>query len=338
MADMTLLLRLLGAALPLTLATPLACQTGGDAAGLRGLDGGDLVLTTVERPGFCVTLRGDDGRVVAQAAALARLIDHGGLPGALAGSTSGGITLQVADAILANPAVRVCGDAPCSPVEIGERTSLLLRSLEAYTLFVGKLPDQRQAKAIASFYAGRSDAADLGSWSTFLNECSTNGRGASWAEIYGLPAGTTTCGQQFLQMLKRYETRAATEKTATDTAAWSGRSLPLVTGLAAGQTTDAALTQGLRGLGCESVVYVTRRDPKPLPATTVAAPQADAFWCTDWRAFKEQQIRELAQNAGDAPLQLQPGGQLPPGLSSYPRLAAGAATGGGPTLPGCGPP
>lgn len=391
------------------------------------LGGGEVPAGPLAGPGVCLAIRGDDGHIFAQTAALASLIDRTGLPGAVAGRRSATVTMRLLDAMLANPAVRICGGEPCSTADVGDRVALLLRSLEGYVAHVGEgagtlplvgtdwlverataeqvdkdlaagrtsgraalvrvleAPDvldiaseptrqwlaasptpvtdaqsvlsslrlglagvladgerpaisraafDLQVSRIAAFYAGRADPAAFGEWRAFLDECAAKARATPWLELAGLPAGVDTCGRSFRRLLGHAEAAAP---ASPDAAAWTGKSLPLLTATP-DEDHDSGLVRGLYDLGCESVLYLTRRSAKAAPRAAVPGAKvvaADLVWCTDWGSYRERQILDLAQDLEDSPLLVAPGRAPPLGFSTFPGLTpAGSA----PSIPGCNAP
>jgi hypothetical protein len=56
----------------------------------------------------------------------------------------------------------------------------------------------------ASFYAAYGDA-DLEATEAWLNDCAAAGRGKTWSEVRALPAGDSTCGEQFMALMAEYD-------------------------------------------------------------------------------------------------------------------------------------
>lgn len=108
-------------------------------------------------PNLCVAVRGDDGRIFAQTAALTKILELQGPIDALAGGGSAAPTLFLYDSILANPSVRTCGVSACTPRQVAERAALLLKSLAGYVAARGSIGDTTSLLG-ASVFKEQADA------------------------------------------------------------------------------------------------------------------------------------------------------------------------------------
>ncbi len=88
---------------------------------------------TTEKPLVCVGIRGNGQNIFAHFGGLARIHEEYGQLTAVAGGSSGSITTFLTESMYTNPAVYQCGgDASCSDAQVGERMSLMYKSLEGY--------------------------------------------------------------------------------------------------------------------------------------------------------------------------------------------------------------
>jgi uncharacterized surface protein with fasciclin (FAS1) repeats len=88
------------------------------------------------RPGrrddICVGIRGNGERVTAHFGALARIIEHYGVPEGGAGGSSGSISLFFLESVAMNPLVYDCGGRTCTRREHNDRAALLFKSILGY--------------------------------------------------------------------------------------------------------------------------------------------------------------------------------------------------------------
>jgi len=68
-------------------------------------------------------------------------------------------------------------------------------SYRALIEFLGKVGD---------FYALQGDFADSAGMNDYFKACATPGHGKPWSEVQRLPAGQSTCGQTYSQLIKNY--------------------------------------------------------------------------------------------------------------------------------------
>ncbi len=82
---------------------------------------------------MCAGIRGNGPRLWAHFTSIARLIEHYGPLGGLAGGSSGSITLFLTESAQANPLVTDCGGRVCSRVEAGAREAFLMKAIQGLT-------------------------------------------------------------------------------------------------------------------------------------------------------------------------------------------------------------
>jgi len=104
-------------------------------------------------PRACVAMRGNGNLIFAHFAALARLVELGGLFDGGAGGSSGSISLFLYESIYANPDVHQCADGACSPDEAAARAALLLKSLQGYLAYLGNTDEARALTQLAPLAA-----------------------------------------------------------------------------------------------------------------------------------------------------------------------------------------
>jgi hypothetical protein len=90
---------------------------------------------------LCAAVRGNGERIPAHFASLARIVEHYGPPGAIAGGSSGSITSFLYESIASNPNAIECGEVACSATERAERIAFLLKSLEGTLEVLGQSPE-----------------------------------------------------------------------------------------------------------------------------------------------------------------------------------------------------
>ncbi|MEM9388603.1 MAG: hypothetical protein AAGA68_26420 [Pseudomonadota bacterium] len=82
---------------------------------------------------MCAGVRGNGPRLWAHFTSIARLIEHYGPLGGLAGGSSGSITLFLTESAQANPLVTDCGNRVCSRVEAGAREAFWMKAIQGLT-------------------------------------------------------------------------------------------------------------------------------------------------------------------------------------------------------------
>jgi len=97
----------------------------------------------------CVGVRGNGGRIWSHFGALARIHEHYGLIGGIAGGSSGSITSFLTESMYLNQYAYDCGDA-CSEDETARRIALMFKTLPAYMEVLAGTPE---AQAIGQLVA-----------------------------------------------------------------------------------------------------------------------------------------------------------------------------------------
>lgn len=108
--------------------------------------------------GTCVAFKGNGPRLPAHFGALARLVEHHGLIGGVAGGSSGSISSYLVDSVQANPALYDCGDVSCTPEEQGLRAALLFKTLPQYLYALRDTQEGRALGALQQIVARAQDA------------------------------------------------------------------------------------------------------------------------------------------------------------------------------------
>ena len=90
---------------------------------------------------LCAAVRGNGERIPAHFASLARIVEHYGPPGAIAGGSSGSITSFLYESIASSPSTIQCGDAACSAAQRAERIAFLLKSLQGTLEVLAQTPE-----------------------------------------------------------------------------------------------------------------------------------------------------------------------------------------------------
>jgi len=85
-----------------------------------------------DTPNRCLAVRGNGELIMAHFSSLAALTEHFGLFDGLAGGSSASLSMFVYESILQSPALKTCGNAPCSDEQKALRAALLLKSVYAY--------------------------------------------------------------------------------------------------------------------------------------------------------------------------------------------------------------
>src|SRR5688572_4104212 len=121
-----------------------ACAGSGDGDGSDPACTGDKCDDLGDGSGditVCAAVRGNGERIPAHFAALARIVEHYGPPGAIAGGSSGSITSFLYESIASNPGTIECGSAACGEAARAERIAFLLKSLQGTLEVLAQSPE-----------------------------------------------------------------------------------------------------------------------------------------------------------------------------------------------------
>ncbi len=102
-----------------------------DVQDFRPVGGARAVRVWGYEAPMCAGVRGNGPRLWAHFTSLARLVEHYGPLGGLAGGSSGSLTLFLTESAQANPLVTDCSDHTCSRLEAGAREAFWLKSIQA---------------------------------------------------------------------------------------------------------------------------------------------------------------------------------------------------------------
>lgn len=149
-------------ALALLLLGPLLCAfpaCGDEVAPPETVAPPTEVVPSDDAYGTCVAFKGNGPRFPAHFGALARLVEHHGLIGGVAGGSSGAISSYLVESVQANPAVYTCGWLACTPEQQAIRAAALFKSVPA---FLQRLHDTDEARAFVALQRIADRVQDAG--------------------------------------------------------------------------------------------------------------------------------------------------------------------------------